>query len=84
MAKSPLETAPNRLKTCLWAVIAPKAIRPDFGLAPRFFFICLGSKDLYQFDHRIDLYELRPKYFLLYNNICSHSIFDNSYLKFPK
>ena len=48
------------------------------------FFICLSSGESYHFDHPINMSEFRPKYFLLYNNICEHSIYDNKFLRILK
>ena len=79
-----LQTRANHYSVSLGKIIQDQFSQSSDLLSTAFFFICLGSKDLYQFDHRIDLYEFRPKYFLLYNNICAHSIFDNSYLKILK
>ena len=79
-----LPTRANHYSVSLGKIIQDQFSQSSDLLSTAFFFICLGSKDLYQFDHRIDLYEFRPKYFLLYNNICTHSIFDNSYLKILK
>ena len=38
----------------------------------------------YYFDHAVNIYEFRPKYFLLYNNICEHSIYDSKFLRVLK
>ena len=32
----------------------------------------------------MNILEFRPKYFLLYNNICEHSIYDSKFLKILK
>ena len=47
-------------------------------------FICLNAGENYYFDHAMNILEFRPKYFLLYNNICEHSIYDSKFLKILK
>ena len=47
-------------------------------------FICLSPNDIYHFYHEMNIHEFRPKYFLLYNNICKYSIFDSKYLQILK
>ncbi len=49
-----------------------------------YFFICLSTSDIYKFDHEINVNKFKPKYFLLYNNICQYSIFDTKYLPILK
>ena len=49
-----------------------------------YYFICLSPNDTYYFYHEMNIHEFRPKYFLLYNNICEYSIFDTKYLKILK
>ena len=49
-----------------------------------YFFICLSMSDIYKFDHEINVNKFKPKYFLLYNNICQYSIFDTKYLPILK
>ena len=47
-------------------------------------FIGVNSDESYYFDHAVNIYEFRPKYFLLYNNICEHSIYDSKFLRVLK
>ena len=49
-----------------------------------YYFICVAPNDPYYFYHEMNIHEFRPKYFLLYNNICEYSIFDTKYLKILK
>ena len=59
--------------------MTPKEATPN-----DYFFICLSPSDIYLFDHDININEFKPKYFLLYNNICQYSIFDTKYLPILK
>ena len=48
-------------------------------------FFCLAAPgETYLFSHEMNIFEFRPKYFFLYNNVCEHSVFDNKYLKILK
>ena len=47
-------------------------------------FICLNAGENYYFDHAMNILEFRPKYFLFYNNICEHYIYDTKFLKILK
>ena len=47
-------------------------------------FVGVNSDESYYFDHAVNVYEFRPKYFLLYNNICEHSIYDSKFLRVLK
>ena len=47
-------------------------------------FIGMNLDESYYFDHAVNVYEFRPKYFLLYNNICEHSIYDSKFLRVLK
>ena len=47
--------------------------------------MCIRDRsDTYKFDHEINVNKFKPKYFLLYNNICQYSIFDTKYLPILK
>ena len=48
------------------------------------YFITLKGGDSYSFNHSLNIYEFKPKYFLLYNNICEHSIYDSKFLRILK
>ena len=47
-------------------------------------FIGLNVGESYYYDHTVNIHEFRPKYFLLYNNICEHSIYDSRFLRVLK
>lgn len=65
-------------------IIKEKVGLEEEDVLKRSFFICLSPNDFYSFQHEMNMKEFRPKYFLLYNNICEHAIFDNKYLKILK
>ena len=54
------------------------------NLLDKSYFVCLAPNEMFQLEREMNLLEFRPKYFLLYNNICEYSIFDSKYLKILK